>query len=49
MAGFDVDVATEIARRLEVDVQFNSGVFEDVQAGKLAARVGFAARGMTGG
>jgi len=31
--GFDVDVATEIARRLGVDVQFNSGVFEDVQAG----------------
>jgi polar amino acid transport system substrate-binding protein len=31
--GFDVDVATEIARRLGVDVQFISGVFEDVQAG----------------
>jgi polar amino acid transport system substrate-binding protein len=31
--GFDVDVATEIARRLGVDVQFSSGVFEDVQAG----------------
>ncbi len=31
--GFDVDVATEIARRLGVDVQFLSGVFEDVQAG----------------
>ena len=31
--GFDVDVATEIARRLGVDVQFFSGVFEDVQAG----------------
>jgi polar amino acid transport system substrate-binding protein len=31
--GFDVDVATEIARRLGVDVQFMSGVFEDVQAG----------------
>lgn len=31
--GFDVDVATEIARRLEVDVQFISGAFEDVQAG----------------
>ncbi len=31
--GFDVDVATEIARRLNVDVQFLSGVFEDVQAG----------------
>ena len=38
--GFDVDVATEIARRLGVDVQFISGVFEDVQAGELAARVG---------
>jgi polar amino acid transport system substrate-binding protein len=31
--GFDVDVATEIARRLGVDVQFISGAFEDVQAG----------------
>jgi polar amino acid transport system substrate-binding protein len=31
--GFDVDVATEVARRLGVDVQFISGVFEDVQAG----------------
>jgi len=31
--GFDVDVASEIARRLGVDVQFSSGVFEDVQAG----------------
>ncbi len=31
--GFDVDVATEIARRLDVDVQFISGAFEDVQAG----------------
>jgi len=31
--GFDVDVATEIARRLGVDVQFSSGIFEDVQAG----------------
>jgi len=31
--GFDVDVASEIARRLGVDVQFMSGVFEDVQAG----------------
>ena len=35
--GFDVDVATEIARRLGVDVQFNSGVFEDVQAGNWQA------------
>ena len=31
--GFDVDVATEIARRLGVTSQFTSGVFEDVQAG----------------
>ena len=31
--GFDVDVATEIARQLGVDVQFISGAFEDVQAG----------------
>jgi len=31
--GFDIDVATEIARRLDVEVRFQSGSFEDVVSG----------------